>query len=80
MEDKPRHATRLFLIELIVYSGLVVIYVFFVISLLGKWSGGLYQHHKTGYAFAALLVIIGQGVALEMVTSLLLRLIRSRSD
>jgi NADH:ubiquinone oxidoreductase subunit 6 (subunit J) len=80
VEDKPTHATRSFLIELIVYAGLVVIYVYFVIALLGAWLDGLYEHHKTRYAFAALLLIIGQGVVLEMVTSMLLKLIRSRSE
>jgi len=80
MENKPSHAARSFVFELIVYAGLVVVYVFFVIALLGGLLSGLYEHHKIGYAFAALALIIGQGVVLEMVTSLLLRLIRSRSD
>ena len=80
MENKPRHAARSFLIELTVYAGLVVVYVFFVIAFLGRWLDTLYQHHKIRYAFFALLLIIGQGVVLEMVTSLLLKLIRSRSE
>lgn len=79
MEDKPTHAIRSFLIELLVYTGLVVVYVFFVIALLGGWLHGLYDHHKIRYAFAALLLIIGQGIVLEMVTSFLLRLVRSRA-
>ncbi len=80
MEDKPTHAARSFLIELLVYAGLVVVYVFFVIAFLGNRLDALYQHHKIRYAFAALLLIIGQGVVLEMVTSILLKLIRSRSE
>jgi hypothetical protein len=63
-----------------VYAGLVVVYVFFVIALMGPSLDGLYEHHKIRYAIAALLLIIGQGVVLEMVTSLLLKLIGSRSD
>ena len=62
------------------YAGLVVVYVFFVIAFLGNWLDALYEHHKIRYAFAALLLIIGQGVALEMVTTILLRLIRRRRD
>lgn len=80
MEKKLIHAAKLFLIELTVYAGLVVIYVFFVIAFLGRWLESLYEQHNVRYAFVALLLIIGQGVVLEMVTSLLLKLIRSRSE
>ena len=80
MKSKPRLAARSFLIELIVYAALVVVYVLFVIGLLNVWLHGLYDHNKTLYAFIALLLIITQGVVLEMVTSLLLKLIRIRSD
>ncbi len=62
------------------YAGLVVVYVFVVIGFLGNWLDALYEHHKVRYAFAALLLIVGQGVLLEMVTTNLLRLIRRRTD
>lgn len=80
MKSTRSHAARSFLVELILYAGLVVVYVFFVISLLREWLGTLYERHKVGYAVAALLLIIGQGVVLEMVTTALLRLIRRRMD
>jgi hypothetical protein len=80
VEDKPRHAVRSFLIELSVYSGLVVAYVFLVIRLLGNWLDGLFEHSKPHYAIAALLLIIGQGVVLEMVTTLLLKLVRRGTE
>ena len=80
VEDKPTHAVRSFLIELAVYAGLVIVYVFFVIALLGGWLYELNEHNKTRYAFVALLLIVGQGIVLEMVTSMLLRLIRSRAE
>ena len=62
------------------YAGLVVVYVFVVIAFLGSWLDALYEHHKIRYAFAALLLIVGQGVVLETVTTILLRLIRRRTD
>ena len=62
------------------YAGLVVVYVFFVIAFLGNRLDALYEHHKIRYAFAALLLIVLQGVVLEMVTTILLRLIRPRTD
>ena len=80
MEDKPAHAARSFLIELTVYAALVVLYVLFVIGLLTNWLHRMYEHSKTRYAFVALLLIVGQGVVLEVVTSMLLRLIRSRTE
>jgi len=80
VKNKPMHAARSFLIELMLYAGLVVVYVFVVIGFLGNWLDALYEHHKIRYAFAALLLIVGQGVVLEMVTANLLRLIRRRSD
>jgi hypothetical protein len=80
VEDKPGHAVRSFLIELSVYSGLVVAYVFLVIRLLGNWLDGLFEHSRSHYAIVALLLIIGQGVVLEMVTTLLLKLVRRRTE
>jgi hypothetical protein len=79
MEDKRGHAFRSFVLELLVYGALVIIYVVFVITAMESWLHGLYDQSKTRYAVVALLLIIGQGVVLEMVTSFLLRLIRSRT-
>lgn len=79
MKSKPSLAVKSFLIELLVYSVLVGVYVLFVIGLLNTWLHGLYDHNKVAYAAIALLLIIGQGVVLETVTTLLLKLIGSRS-
>ena len=80
MKLKPSLAARSFLIELLVYAVLVTVYVLFVIGLLNAWLHGLYTDHKVVYAFVALGLIVTQGVALETVTSLLMKLIRSRSS
>lgn len=80
MKSKPILAARSFLIELVVYAVLVSVYVLFVIGLLNTWLHGLYDHNKTLYAVVALLLIIGQGVVLETVTTLLLKLVGTRSD
>jgi hypothetical protein len=71
---------RAFLIELVIYAVLVVAYFFLVLHFLGHWLGQLEQHHRYTYAFAAILLIIGQAVALESVTTFLLRMIRGRSE
>lgn len=80
MEEQPKHPVRLFFIELMLYSGLVLVYVFLVIGLLSYWLKGLYDNNKASYAIAALALIIGQGVLLEIVTSALLRLVKSTNE
>ena len=79
MEEKPKSALKTFLIELLVYAALVFFYVLLVIRLLGNWLYGLFEHTKIHYAIAALLLIVGQGIALEMLTTLLLKLVRLRT-
>lgn len=71
---------KAFLVELTIYAVLVVAYFFLVLHLLGGWLHELQQHHRTVYASVAILLIIGQAVVLESVTSLLLRLLRGRTE
>jgi hypothetical protein len=71
---------RAFLIELAVYAVLVVGYFFLVLHFLGGWLYQLEIHHRTTYAGVAILLIIGQAVVLENVTTLLLRVIHGRSE
>ena len=71
---------RAFLIELVVYGMLVVAYFFFVLHFLGAWLHGLETAHRSSYAGLTILLIIGQAVALEGVTTFLLRLIGGRSE
>jgi hypothetical protein len=71
---------RAFLIELAIYAALVIGYFFAVLHFLGDWLFQLQQHHHVVYAGVAILLIIGQAVALESVTTLLLRIIRGRTE
>jgi len=71
---------RAFAIELAIYALLVVAYFFLVLHFLGGWLQELEIHHRNTYGGVAILLIIGQAVALESVTTLLLRLIRGRSE
>jgi hypothetical protein len=71
---------RAFLIELAIYSVLVVSYFFLVLHFLGGWLQQLQNQHRLAYAVVAILLIIGQAVLLESVTTLLLRLIRGRTE
>jgi len=71
---------RSFALELSVYALLVIVYVLLVLNFLSAWLKQIYDHGKTRYAIICLLLIIGQGVVLETVTSLLLRIIRTKTE
>jgi hypothetical protein len=78
MKKETAKTLRAFAIELAIYAVLVVAYFFLVLHFLG---GGLYQlesQHRYIYASVALLLMIGQAVLLQNVTTLLLRFIRRR--
>jgi NADH:ubiquinone oxidoreductase subunit H len=80
MKSDTAKTLRAFLIELAVYALLVVAYFFLVLHFLGGWLQQLEIHHRDTYGGVAILLIIGQAVLLENVTTLLLRLIRGRSE
>lgn len=80
MKADTARTFRAFVLELSVYAVLVVAYFFLVLHFLGGWLGDLAQHHHYLYAFTAILLIIGQAVLLENVTTFLLRMIRGRSE
>jgi hypothetical protein len=80
MKKETIQTLRAFLIELAVYAVLVIGYFFLVLHFLGHWLHQLETNHRYTYAVVAILLIIGQAVILESVTTLLLRVIRGRSE
>ncbi len=80
MKSETARTLRDFLIELAVYALLVVAYFFLVLHFLGEGLHQLEVRHRYAYAGVAILLIIGQAVVLESVTTFLLRLIRGRSE
>jgi len=71
---------RAFSIELVVYAALMVGYFFLVLHFLGQWLWNLEMQHRFVYAGVAIVLILGQAVLLEGLTTFLLRLIRGRSE
>ena len=65
-------SVRNFAIELIVYGTLVVVYFLVVLQTIGDWLFDLYENNLPVYAIAALVLIVVQGVFLEMVTTFLI--------
>ena len=80
MQTGAAKTLRAFLIELAIYAVLVVAYFFLVLHFLGGWLYGLEARHRYTYAGVAILLMMGQAVLLQNVTTLLLRLIRGRAD
>lgn len=79
MDQDIKRSIRSFLLEILVYAGLVAGYYFLVLHTLGDWLNHWFQADPKLYAFMALGLIIGQGVLLEILTRLLLALIKSRT-
>ena len=65
-----------FLIELAVYAVFVTGYFFLVLHYLSGWLQDLHLNHVKIYAVMTIVLIIGQAVFLESVTTWLLRLLR----
>jgi formate-dependent nitrite reductase membrane component NrfD len=80
MKAEARRALFSFLIELLVYSVLVIGYFFLVLHLLGPWLLNLDKEHVRLYAITSVGLIVVQAVLLEWLTTSLLRLIRGRSE
>jgi hypothetical protein len=80
MNSNQQRTLFAFLIELLIYGILVVIYFFLVLHFLGDWLAHLDKQSVKLYALVAIGLIIGQAVALEWVTTFLIRLIRGRSE
>ena len=80
MKNETKSSLIAYLIELLVYAVLVVVYFFAVLHFLGDWLAELFHMHRKGYAAAALILIIAQGVVLEVLTRFLLQFIRFRRE
>ena len=76
MKKETARTLRAFAIELVIYALLVVAYFFLVLHFLGGWLYQLESQHRYTYASVAILLMIGQAVVLQNVTTLLLRFIR----
>ena len=79
-KQEKTNTLRAFLVELLVYAIFVTGYFFLVLHYLSGWLQELHLHHVKLYALVTIVLIIGQAVVLESVTTWLLRLIRGRSE
>lgn len=75
-KTQVKRTLRAFAFELLIYAALVTGYFFAVLFYLGDWLVQLETEHIRVYAIIAILLIIGQAVVLEAVTTGLMRLFR----
>ena len=80
MKKETVKTVRAFAIELVIYALLVIAYFFLVLHFLGQWLYQVEINHRYLYAGLAILLIVGQAVLLERLTTFLIRLIRGRSE
>ena len=78
MQQDAAKSLRVFAAELAIYAVLVTGYFFLVLHLLGGWLYRLEVQHRVVYAVVAILLIAGQAVVLDAVTTGLFRLLRRR--
>ncbi len=71
-KQKMRVMVRNFVVELIVYSILVVAYFVVALRLLGESLARLFHSNLATYALVSLGLIVAQGVLLDAITSFLL--------
>jgi hypothetical protein len=71
-----RTLVRNFAIEMIVYGALLVAYFLLVLRFLAAPLAHLFNNNLTLYGFASLALIVAQGLALEALTSWLIRVLK----
>ncbi len=78
LKSDPNLKTLLgdFVLELVIYSVLIVLYSVLVLRLLAKLLTSLFHSSLVAYAVLALVLIVGQGLLLERFTSFLLDYVR----
>jgi hypothetical protein len=76
MKPDAAKSLRAFAAELAIYTVLVTGYFFLVLHVLGNWLYQLETRHRILYAFVAILLIAGQAIVLDAVTTVLFRLLR----
>ncbi len=80
---KPRglQSLAVLALEVVVYAALVTLYLVLVLRALRPILLSTAEHHRAVYAVLAVLLMLGQGFVLELLTTLLVRLfVRARRD
>jgi hypothetical protein len=80
VRGKSIRSIRVFLLELVIYTAMVIGYFYVVLYSLTEVLKDLYDHNRKLYAIVALAVMVCQGVFLETATAAILTFIKSRMN
>jgi len=67
-----------FWLEIVVYAALITGYLLLVLKTLDVPLARMFERHRVEYAFVALLLILAQGIVLELLTKVLVGLLGRR--
>ena len=79
-QKRSEPSLKAFVVQLAIFSALVISYFFLVLSFLSHWLKELFDENKLVYALVAWALMAAQGVVLEIVAAALLKVVGSRID
>ncbi len=79
-QKKSEPSLKAFLLQLAIFTTLVVSYFFFVLSFFSHWLKELFDQNKLVYALVAWGLMAAQGLVLEVIAAALLKVVESRID
>lgn len=74
MNPTTKRQIRNFIIEMVIYGGLVVVYFFTILRYIGDWLYELFNTNLEAYAVIGLILILAQSVLLDWLTTVIVRL------
>jgi hypothetical protein len=79
-QKKSEPSLKAFVVQLAIFTALVVSYFFLVLSFFSYWLKELFDQNKLVYALVAWALIAAQAVVLEVIAAALLKVVESRID
>lgn len=79
-QKRSEPSLKAFVVQLAIFSALVISYFFLVLSFLSHWLKELFDENKLVYALVAWALMAAQGVVLEIIAAALLKVVGSRID
>jgi O-antigen/teichoic acid export membrane protein len=79
-QKKSEPSLKAFVVQLVIFTALVVSYFFLVLSFFSHWLEELFDQNKLVYALVAWALIVTQALVLEVVAAALLKVVESKID
>jgi|SRR5882724_8768163 len=79
-QKKSEPSLKTFVVQLVIFTALVVSYFFLVLSFFSHWLKELFDQNKLVYALVAWALIATQALVLEVIAAALLKVVESKID